>query len=142
MGKNIFKLLIFCIFLHAIVSCEQEIWDHPGREDSTPALTVSEARACFEQQVASIATRSCVSPMKSGLNTDFTPLWNQAVVRSTPDASFVTIPIQSATWIGVWDKEQTANGMQQFPGMRVQQKLMVMKDRKGNKASYVMSFIP
>lgn len=142
MKKSIFKLLPIGLLLYTFVSCEKEIWENPEREGITPELTVSEARACFEERISSIATRSGVSLRKSGLNADFTPIWNKAVIKSTTYSSFVTVPINSDVKIGAWYKEWQEKNRCRFPGMRVYQKLIVMKDRQGKMAPYVMSFIP
>lgn len=146
MKNRYFYYICVCVFTVAtlLFACIQDpTTDNPTRKEKQ-ALSIAEAQAFFESQIAQTAiTRSGGERKTGGLTPgEFTPQWKNAVTAQNNRIASVDVPILSQYKYRAI-RSEFKNGKAKAYTVGVTQKLIVVKSRNSEKiAQYILTLVP
>ena len=139
------KKKYFCILLAVsqmliLTNCSNDDWQLPRNEVSQNAISVSEAKAFFEEQMMQNGNTSNSWDL-GGFATHFTPQWKLAVINGRDSMMAVDVPIVAdLTFLA---SSQTEGTQKERFEPKMMQKLVVVKNLRTNQlGAYVATLIP
>ncbi|MDR0542976.1 MAG: hypothetical protein LBH19_12310 [Dysgonamonadaceae bacterium] len=140
--KTYFCMLLGAVLMGILAACSDEAnWKAPGNEIPEGALSVAEAKASFEEQMMRMETTLNTEKLQ-GIATNFTPLWDHAVISGRDSMVSVDVPVVTDYLFKAIILADEPSKVVKFTEDLLQ-KLIVVKDlRTGNMGSYVVSIIP
>ena len=143
MRKKKYLWIILATFQVWIFStCSDALESPPESEIPEGAITVEEAKACFEEQIMRIGSVIDKKSLK-GWATNFTPQWEGAVINGCDGKLAVDVPILADYTFKVFIPGEGGIEDKKLFQEKLMQKLIVVKDlQTGILCSYVVSIIP